>query len=123
MQFNLLILAASVAALMSGVMGAPTQEKRDVLFHPFSIRAQGRCGIRSSATMLLDAPTNISNGAMLMLAKGGITAPFILAKGFDLRKGRLEIEVPHVLSGTDYQLVLFGDSGNLSQKFTIKSDT
>ncbi|KAJ6538380.1 hypothetical protein DFH09DRAFT_833421, partial [Mycena vulgaris] len=67
------------------------------------------------------APKSISNAGMLLLAKGGLEAPckFILAKGFDLRVGRFEIEVPHVLAGTDYQLVLFGDSGNLSPIFTI----
>ncbi|KAJ6558752.1 hypothetical protein DFH09DRAFT_1317022 [Mycena vulgaris] len=53
-----------------------------------------------------------------MLRKGAITPPFILAKGFDLRAGTLEI-----LTGTDYELVLFGDSGNFGLVFTIRSNT
>ncbi|KAJ7086256.1 hypothetical protein C8R44DRAFT_533759, partial [Mycena epipterygia] len=65
------------------------------------------------------APVNISNQALLLLRKGDITAPFILAEGFDLRAGTLEITVPWVLNGTDYRLVLFGDSGNFSPVFTI----
>ncbi|KAJ7469856.1 hypothetical protein B0H11DRAFT_2238296 [Mycena galericulata] len=69
------------------------------------------------------APADISNEALLLLAKGGVEAPFILAKGFDLRLGRVTIQVPYVFAGTDYQLVLFGDSGNLSPVFTIESDT
>ncbi|KAJ7438629.1 hypothetical protein B0H11DRAFT_1799516 [Mycena galericulata] len=69
------------------------------------------------------APASISNQAMLMLRKGGVTAPFILAKGFDLRAGTLAITVPYVLGDSDYQLVLFGDSGDFSPTFTIQSDT
>ncbi|KAJ7124660.1 hypothetical protein C8R43DRAFT_899073 [Mycena crocata] len=70
-----------------------------------------------------NAPQNISNGALLQLRKGDITAPFILAKDFDLRAGSLAITVPWVLSDTDYSIVLFGDSGNVSPTFTIQSDT
>ncbi|KAF7371983.1 hypothetical protein MVEN_00056300 [Mycena venus] len=67
------------------------------------------------------APPVIS-GAMLMLRKGNITAPFILAKNFDLRAGSLNITVPWVVSGDNYRLVLFGDSGNFSPFFTIEGD-
>ncbi|KAJ7073395.1 hypothetical protein B0H15DRAFT_869183 [Mycena belliarum] len=69
------------------------------------------------------APASISNEALLMLRKGELTAPFILAKGFDLRAGSLEITVPYVLTDSDYSLVLFGDSGNFGPVFTIQSDT
>ncbi|KAJ7133805.1 hypothetical protein C8R46DRAFT_1343125 [Mycena filopes] len=68
------------------------------------------------------APTVISNQALLLLRKGDTTAPFILAENFDLRTGSLDITVPNVLSGTDYEFVLFGDSGNFSPTFTIQSD-
>ncbi|KAJ7162709.1 hypothetical protein C8R43DRAFT_1062988 [Mycena crocata] len=67
------------------------------------------------------APENISNESMLLLRQGDITAPFILAKDFDLRAGSLEITVPWVLTATDYSLVLFGDSGNFSPEFTIQT--
>ncbi|KAJ6568958.1 hypothetical protein B0H19DRAFT_939079 [Mycena capillaripes] len=73
------------------------------------------------------APASISNEAELFLRKDDIIAPFILAKGFDLRAGSLEITVPWVLIGSDYQLgmlifvALLGDSGNFSPVFTIQS--
>ncbi|KAJ6479443.1 hypothetical protein C8R47DRAFT_983456 [Mycena vitilis] len=67
-------------------------------------------------------PANISNGAMIMLRKGTVTTPLVLAKGFDLRSGSVDITVPYVLSDSDYELVLFGDSGNYSPPFTIHSD-
>ncbi|KAJ7652548.1 hypothetical protein B0H17DRAFT_899737, partial [Mycena rosella] len=65
------------------------------------------------------APHNISNGAFLFLRKGNTTLPFILAKGFDLRAGSLEITVPYVIGDDDYSFVLFGDSGDFSPVFTI----
>ncbi|KAJ7240628.1 hypothetical protein B0H12DRAFT_51643 [Mycena haematopus] len=70
-----------------------------------------------------NAPPSISNGALLMLRQNNRTSPFILAKDFDLRAGSLEITVPWVLSADNYELVLFGDSGNFSPVFTIQSDT
>ncbi|KAA1469741.1 hypothetical protein DENSPDRAFT_640884 [Dentipellis sp. KUC8613] len=42
-----------------------------------------------------------------------------LADAFDLHSGTVEITVPNVASGTNYIVVLFGDSGNASPQFTI----
>ncbi|KAI0673367.1 hypothetical protein C8Q78DRAFT_933550, partial [Trametes maxima] len=42
-----------------------------------------------------------------------------LARGFNLTQGKVEITVPNVVQSNDYIIVLFGDSGNRSQKFTI----
>ncbi|KAJ7277490.1 hypothetical protein C8J57DRAFT_1713821 [Mycena rebaudengoi] len=69
-----------------------------------------------------NAPNTISNRASILLARDGVEFPFILASDFDLRAGFVKLTVPHVLSGSDYQIVLFGDSGNLSPMFTINSD-
>ncbi|KAJ7124387.1 hypothetical protein C8R44DRAFT_980677 [Mycena epipterygia] len=128
---QLTFLFAAVAALMLGSASArPAQmetQKRDVFVPPILYPHAGtvwfsfqRHNVTWNAT---GAPATISNEALLLLAKGGLEAPFILAKGFDLRAGRFEIEVPYVLADTNYQLVLFGDSGNLSPMFTIESDT
>jgi hypothetical protein len=35
--------------------------------------------------------------------------------------GTIDVTVPRVKDGDDYQIVLFGDSGNFSPKFTIKN--
>ncbi|KAF8143508.1 hypothetical protein K438DRAFT_1875856 [Mycena galopus ATCC 62051] len=69
-----------------------------------------------------NAPANISNRALLFLRQNGNTAPFILAKDFDLRAGSLNITVPYVVSNNNYQWVLFGDSGDFSPVMTIQSD-
>ncbi|KAJ7203892.1 hypothetical protein GGX14DRAFT_648167 [Mycena pura] len=67
------------------------------------------------------APNRISNEALLLLHKGTVTAPFIIAKGFYLHAGSLEVTVPYVLTGS--VCYVYGDSGNLSPMFSINSDT
>jgi len=65
------------------------------------------------------APADISNGAAVVLRKDN-TNLATLASGFDLRSGSVDVTVPSdVAPGNDYQIILFGDSGNLSQDFTI----
>ncbi|KAG1745910.1 uncharacterized protein EDB91DRAFT_1236219 [Suillus paluster] len=53
-----------------------------------------------------NAPVNITNS---------------IGQGFDILDGRVEIQVPYVTTGSNYSLVLFGDSGNYSPEFTILS--
>ncbi|KAJ7509537.1 hypothetical protein B0H11DRAFT_1960031 [Mycena galericulata] len=43
----------------------------------------------------------------------------ILQNDFPLLSGRVEVKVPWVGNSDQYQLVLFGDSGNFSPYFTI----
>lgn len=71
-----------------------------------------------------DPPKQITNGiGMIMLRKGGLTTPgefhwqlgnasqlidlatVILADGFDILLGRIEVTVPWVTAGDDYQIV------------------
>ncbi|KAJ7770295.1 hypothetical protein DFH07DRAFT_768803 [Mycena maculata] len=123
--FGLSLLFASMTALMLGAAGAPT--KRDIFSPPILYPHAGTVWYsfqyHNVTWDTAGAPTTISNEALLLLASGGVEAPFILAKGFDLRLGRVQIQVPYVLANTNYQLVLFGDSGNLGPVFTIESDT
>jgi hypothetical protein len=68
---------------------------------------------------ITDVPKQISNKFSVRLRRGGLATPLVLADGFDPRKGSVEVKVPWVVEG-EYQLVLFGDSGNFSPLFTIK---
>ncbi|GJE98575.1 GPI anchored serine-threonine rich family protein [Phanerochaete sordida] len=70
-----------------------------------------------------DAPESISNGSKVVLAKGGSQDyQHPLAEGFDLRAGSVEITIPAgTAAGSDYAIVLFGDSGNYSPEFTIQA--
>ncbi|KAI0326015.1 hypothetical protein GY45DRAFT_1339759 [Cubamyces sp. BRFM 1775] len=68
-----------------------------------------------------DAPSSITGryGGRIQLRKGDTTTPLVLQSNFDVLLGRIEVVVPWVLSDTDYSLVFFGDSGDLSEQFTI----
>ncbi|KAI0647964.1 hypothetical protein C8Q79DRAFT_925001 [Trametes meyenii] len=68
-----------------------------------------------------NAPANITNkSGRVVLAKGGVLDyEHPLAKNFDILLGRIEVKVPDVEPGSDYTIVLFGDSGNDSAEFTI----
>ncbi|KAJ7186036.1 hypothetical protein C8R46DRAFT_881260 [Mycena filopes] len=111
-------------ALTALALAGPTP--LDVFDPPVTSPSAGAVLVSKTPTTITwdttSAPVNISNKALLMLRKGEITAPFILAEGFDLRSGSLDITVPNVLTGSDYAFVLFGDSGNFSPVFTIQSD-
>ncbi|THH08460.1 hypothetical protein EW145_g2705 [Phellinidium pouzarii] len=56
-----------------------------------------------------------SNG--FVQGAGGLAEP--LAGNFSLYDGKIEVQVPDVPARDDYQVVLFGDSGNESPIFTI----
>ncbi|KAI8986070.1 hypothetical protein BD414DRAFT_578180 [Trametes punicea] len=68
-----------------------------------------------------NAPSQITNQeGQVVLAKGGVLDyEHPLAKNFDILSGHVEIQVPNVEPGDDYTIVLFGDSGNDSDAFTI----
>lgn len=54
--------------------------------------------------------------------KDGLNLADTLASDFELRKGNVSFTVPKVReTRDDYVVVLFGDSGNHSPKFTIKA--
>ncbi|KAF9528963.1 hypothetical protein CPB83DRAFT_853512 [Crepidotus variabilis] len=67
-----------------------------------------------------DAPTHITNPiGRILLRKGDRTTPLILAGSFNILDGKAQVTVPNVIEGDDYEVVLFGDSGNWSPAFTI----
>ncbi|KAH9848913.1 hypothetical protein C2E23DRAFT_842087 [Lenzites betulinus] len=120
-------LLASWAQL---VLGAPTAslERRDVFVPPVLYPHAGTVwvkGQRHNVTWdTTNAPVNITNKiGTILLRQGDLTTPLILADGFDILLGRIEVTVPWVLHGSDYSLVLFGDSGNFSPQFTITSSS
>ncbi|KAE9389704.1 hypothetical protein BT96DRAFT_834539 [Gymnopus androsaceus JB14] len=65
-----------------------------------------------------NAPANISNGASVVLGENGdLTETGI---GFDLRQGWVTVTCPSDLTPGDfYSIVLFGDSGDQSDQFSI----
>ncbi|GJE98417.1 GPI anchored serine-threonine rich family protein [Phanerochaete sordida] len=68
-----------------------------------------------------DAPASISEGSRVVLSKDFYEDYYNpLAQGFDLRAGWVTVTIPPTtVPGDDYQIVLFGDSGNYSPTFSI----
>ncbi|KAF7296927.1 hypothetical protein MIND_00924500 [Mycena indigotica] len=127
MKFSAAFLA-SAAALLASTLPMATATPvaaRDVFVPPITYPHAGTVWyIGQTHNVTWDtskAPVNITNGkGIIMLRKGDLTTPVILQNNFDIRKGRIEVRVPWVVDGSDYKLVLFGDSGNFSPNFTIK---
>ncbi|KAJ7625385.1 hypothetical protein DFH06DRAFT_1339729 [Mycena polygramma] len=113
-------------AIFSLVASAPAPSPRDVFSPPVLYPGNGtvwRIGHTYNVTWdLKGAPTQITNSiGMIVLVKNHlmIDLEHPLAKGFDIRVARHEITVPKVEPGHDYQILVFGDSGNTGAKFTI----
>ncbi|KAJ7034418.1 hypothetical protein C8F04DRAFT_573378 [Mycena alexandri] len=122
MQFTTIFTLLSAAAL-AAVQATPLAP-RDVYVPPILYPHAGTVwsvGQRHNVTWdNTNPPVNITNKVgRIMLRKSGLTTPVILAENFSILLGRIEVTVPWVIDGTDYQLVLFGDSGNFSPDFTI----
>ncbi|KAJ7227733.1 hypothetical protein B0H12DRAFT_1205231 [Mycena haematopus] len=122
MKFSIFTFLAAIAA--PTVVRAMPFESRDVYTPPVLYPHDGTVwyvGQRHNVTWdNSDPPVNITNKiGRIMLRKGGLTTPVILADNFSILLGRIEVTVPWVEDGSDYQIVLFGDSGNFSPDFTI----
>ncbi|OSD08254.1 hypothetical protein PYCCODRAFT_1356397 [Trametes coccinea BRFM310] len=129
MFMKVALTIAFLASWVQLVLGAPVAsiaslEKRDVFVPPVLYPHAGTVwtkGQRHNVTWdTSSAPVNITNKeGTILLRKGDLTTPLILATGFDILLGRIEVTVPWVISDTDYSVVLFGDSGNFSPQFQI----
>ncbi|KAJ7923454.1 hypothetical protein B0H13DRAFT_2230169 [Mycena leptocephala] len=122
MKFATLFTLLSAAAL-AAVQATPLMP-RDVYVPPVLYPHNGTVwfvGQRHNVTWdNTNPPVNITNKiGRIMLRKGGLTTPVILQENFSILLGRIEVTVPWVDDGSDYQVVLFGDSGNFSPFFTI----
>ncbi|KAF9563570.1 hypothetical protein CPC08DRAFT_632605 [Agrocybe pediades] len=120
-------LAASlfIFAIFGAIASPVTLEKRDVFVPPVLSPRSGtvwKSGERHTVVWdTRNAPVNITNKVgVIRLRKDDLTTPLILASNFDILSGRQTVTVPNLVEGDDYQVVLFGDSGNFSPKFTIK---
>jgi len=125
-------LFISIAGML-GVSSAVPLDTRDVFVRPILYPHAGTVWTvghyRNVTWSLADELKNITNSERrLLLAKNGLafvngTGGYMdpLASNFSIRAGHVEIKVPDVVTGHNYQLVLFGDTGNFSQNLTIKA--
>ncbi|KIM89191.1 hypothetical protein PILCRDRAFT_813102 [Piloderma croceum F 1598] len=68
-------------------------------------------------------PKQITNtkGIILLADKGILDVDNPLAQGFNILQGHVVVKVPNVKPGKEFAIVLIGDSGNTSPRFTIES--
>ncbi|PPQ70662.1 hypothetical protein CVT24_000670 [Panaeolus cyanescens] len=119
----------AVSALMTAIAAVSALpvadiKLRDVFAPPILTPTAGTvwtAGERVTVTWdLSDVPTQITNPiGNIRLRRDGWTSPFLLADDFQITDGSVEFTVPRVVEGNDYQLVLFGNSGNWSPEITI----
>ncbi|KAH9855867.1 hypothetical protein C2E23DRAFT_901200 [Lenzites betulinus] len=122
----LFFILAFFGVLFQIASAAPTVqlERRDVYSPPVLYPHTGTVWYKGQTHNVTwdvsSPPVNITDKTgLITLRKSGIPTPLILADGFDILLGRVEVKVPWVVEGDDYSVVLFGDSGNWSQDFTI----
>ncbi|KAF8880592.1 hypothetical protein CPB84DRAFT_1687543 [Gymnopilus junonius] len=126
MKFTILTtLTTLLLADLSGVTASPVPlEQRDVFVPPVTFPKNGTVWhIKERAHVSWDtsnAPVNITNPiGLILLRKSNIGLPVILGNGFSILQGKVEVTVPWVVDGDDYQITLLGDGGNFSPFFTI----
>jgi len=123
-SFTTLIL--TVLSLLCLVTSAPISG-RDVFVPPVLYPGKGtvwKAGDRHNVTWdVSNPPAQITNKlGRVVLSRAGILIGLEnpLADKFDIMLGRIEVTVPaDTEPGTDYSIVLFGDSGNSGKNFTI----
>ncbi|KAK0201322.1 hypothetical protein DFS33DRAFT_1266220, partial [Desarmillaria ectypa] len=122
--FSTAFLTALLAA--ATVSASATHTKRDIFDPPILSPTTGTTWtIKTAQTVSWDTsnpPDLITNRnhSSIRLIKGGRFLPVVLADEFDILLGSIEVQVPWVVEGNDYALVLFGDSGNVGKEFSIK---
>ncbi|KAJ7133005.1 hypothetical protein C8R46DRAFT_654526 [Mycena filopes] len=127
MNSTLATFLLALLAIISLVASAPTPTPRDVFSPPVLYPGKGTVWKMGQtydvAWDLSNAPVNITNSiGMVVLVKNHlmIDLEHPLAKGFDIRIARHQVTVPKNLNpGNDYQILVFGDSGNTGELFTI----
>ncbi|KAJ7095726.1 hypothetical protein B0H15DRAFT_68380 [Mycena belliarum] len=113
-------------AFFSLVTSAPAPLQRDVFVPPVLYPGKGtvwRHGERHNVTWdISNAPAHITNNlGVIVLCREHELLDYEhpLAQDFDILLGRYEIVVPKVPKGSNYRILVFGDSGNTGEAFTI----
>ncbi|KAL5501746.1 hypothetical protein ACEPAH_9006 [Sanghuangporus vaninii] len=112
-----------VITLFSLVSALPV-DRRDVWVPPITSPTEGTIWtIGTLVNVTWDTstkPDQVTNPlGRVQLRKDDLTSSDVLAEGFNLTDGFVEITVPDVTPDFGYQVVLFGDSGNFSPEFEI----
>ncbi|KAF8192124.1 hypothetical protein BJ912DRAFT_849172 [Pholiota molesta] len=114
----------AILAFLSLVSAAPI-EARDVFVPPvLTPNSHSVWKVGSKQTVTWDVkspPAQITNteAQVILVTNGRLDFEHPLAKGIDVLTGKAHIVVPKVTPGKNYQILVFGDSGNTGEFFTI----
>jgi len=125
MQFTTSLLAGALAYFATAVTAAPSARNALDVWDP-TITSPVSGTVWTVGTTVnvtwstANKPAHVSNGGEIILAVDGLLT-LILAPAFDLvaADGSFPVTVPDLVPSDNYQIVLFGDSGNISPSFTV----
>ncbi|KAF8904109.1 hypothetical protein CPB84DRAFT_1745939 [Gymnopilus junonius] len=126
MQFFLSTIIFTILATLSLVSGAPVDlSLRDVFVPPVVLpNRESVWKVGSQQTVkwdVSDPPKQITNtkAKIILVTNGVLNFDHPLADNLDVLSGITQVTVPNVDAGNDYQILVFGDSGNTGDFFTI----
>ncbi|PIL22643.1 hypothetical protein GSI_15335 [Ganoderma sinense ZZ0214-1] len=133
---SVLAVAIAVSAAPAKVFNSNKAGNVDIVFRPDitspTVGAIWNTGTIQTITWdTSDIPTEALNQTGLVLlghiedgdSNEHLDVQHPLASGFPITDGSVDVMVPQVDTRDDYVIVLFGDSGNTSPKFTITAST
>ncbi|KAJ4478467.1 hypothetical protein J3R30DRAFT_3429683 [Lentinula aciculospora] len=120
MKFSASLFVSAVAFFAASVSAAPSTVWDPTITSPI-MGTVWTVGTTVNVTWsTTDQPSIVSNAGQIFLAKDQVQM-MALSGEFDLAAadGSYPVTVPVVAPGDDYQVVLFGDSGNIGPSFVI----
>jgi hypothetical protein len=128
MKFFITTFVFAILALVSLVSGAPVDlSRRDVFVPPVLLpNSQSIWKVGTEQTVKWDVsnpPKQITNteAKIILVTNGLLDLEHPLAQNIDILSGSTQVTVPSVTPGDEYQILVFGDSGNTGAFFTITS--
>ncbi|KAJ4482949.1 hypothetical protein C8J55DRAFT_488483 [Lentinula edodes] len=120
MKFSASLLASAFTFFVASVGAAPSTVWDPTITSPI----MGTVWVIGTAVNVTwstaDQPSTVSNVGQIYLAQNQVQL-MALSGTFDLAaaNGFHTVTVPDVVPGDDYEVVLFGDSGNIGPSFVI----
>jgi len=126
MKFIISTFVFAFLTLVSLVSGAPVDLSQRDVFVPPVVLPNSKSVWKAGSKQIVEwdvsnPPQQITNSvAKIVLATNGLLDfEHPLADNIDVLSGKHQVTVPNVKPGKNYQIIVFGDSGNTSPFFEI----
>ncbi|KAJ3745044.1 hypothetical protein DFH05DRAFT_1113499 [Lentinula detonsa] len=120
MKFSASFLASAFAFFVASAKAAPSIVWDPTITSPVTGTVWTVGTMVNVTWSITDEPSTVSNAGEIYLAKDKVQM-MALSGTFDLAAadGSYAVTVPDVPTGDDYQIILYGDSGNIGPSFVI----